>query len=197
MEPTEQDMLNEEYRHELEREQEPKPKVATIRRPPMRSQCLRDAEARTLAETGECVAERKVKPQPWWIEQPHLEEGKWVGAYSHDTAITNPTYEAICPLGHGELRWCKEKYFCWDGGASGMGEDVFFEGDPEIPKFIEDNNLLLFPRELSGGVVGKWRWKRAITMPRWASRATVEILSTDAILRDGVWYWTARERRAE
>ena len=169
----------------------------------MRSLCLRDPEARTLDLTGECVIRRPVKPQPlqtqvdmrmnWWEWKPD-EYG--ISCYSRE-ALSNAMLD-MSPLGQpGECRWCREKYFCWDGGASGMGEDVFFEGDPEIPKLIEDNNLLLFPRELSGGVVGKWRWRSPVTIPRWASRFIVEILSTEALIRDGVWYWTARVRRVE
>jgi hypothetical protein len=87
---------------------------------------------------------------------------------------------AAAPFQPGQRLYCKERFFAWSGGAGGLGEDVYFDGDPEIQRLIEDNNTLLIPRELSGGIVGKWRWRSPVTMPRWASRITLEVTSTGA-----------------
>lgn len=79
-----------------------------------------------------------------------------------------------CPFGQvGDRLWVKEKALYWGGGSSGtMDGDVKYFDDPEIPALLKDNealNIINDPR------IGRWRWKFAKLMPRWASRITLEI----------------------
>jgi len=153
------------------------------RRSVMRSVCLRDAEARTLAETGECVIERPVKPQPehgggtiwsWQFPKPDRYGVSGITGSAEGLAIALREYS---PLGQpGEQRWCKEAWSpaIYLQSAWYRADNETIDGEPVCEEYLP-----------------------AITMPRWASRFTVEVLSTEAILRDGVWYWTARVRRVE
>jgi len=156
----------------------------------MRSLCLRDTESRTLAETGECEIHRAVKPQPeyvagtvwsWHFPKPDrygvsgttgCEEGLLIGLRDY------------CPLGQlGEQRWVRETW------AQNWKEQTITRAEWDI---LYD--MLSLPTTVSADTVD---WRPAITMPRWASRFTVEVVSTDVFVRDGVWYWRARVRRVE
>ena len=153
----------------------------------MRSQCLRDAEACTLAETGECMIERPVKPQPgnqWAGCNPE------VSAYIDDDVLRVKEecsdraafYCIRSPLGQpGERRWCQETWCNPDYLEDGITcrDYTYYKATHDDPK--------------------EWRgcWRSPVTMPRWASRFTVEVLSTDVFIRDGVWCWRARVRRVE
>ena len=127
----------------------------------MRSLCLTDAEARQVAETGECEIRRVIKPQPG----PGLLIGSYFGrGYPTEFVLADPdgdplnTKPLICPLGQpGEQRWCKEKW----------GPDL---------------------------VTGYMR--PASTMPRRASRFTVEILDVKAEHGE-LWEWVARVKKVE
>ena len=148
---------------------------------------LRDAESRTLELTGECVIERPVKPQPlqtqvdmrmdWWEWKPD-EYG--ISCYSRE-ALSNAMLD-MSPLGQpGERRWCQETWCNPDYLEDGITcrDYTYYKATHDDPK--------------------EWRgcWRSPVTMPRWASRFTVEVLSTDVFIRDGVWCWRARVRRVE
>ena len=138
---------------------------------------LRDHEVKKLLSTGDVLIVRPVKPQPWWIESPHMEGDKWVGAYSKDTDITNPTYQARCPYPVGSRWWVRETW-CMTGAGC-----VLHKADhkTEQPYWAT------------------LKWNAAITMPRWASRITLEVtgvrverlqdITYDDILAEG---WNSR-----
>ena len=119
---------------------------------------LRDHEVKKLLSTGDVLIVRPVKPQPWWIESPHMEGDKWVGAYSKDTDITNPTYQARCPYPVGSRWWVRETW-CMTGAGC-----VLHKADhkTEQPYWAT------------------LKWNAAITMPRWASRITLEVTGLTA-----------------
>ena len=81
----------------------------------------------------------------------------------------------------GETVYIKERALYWDGGAGGCS-DVVYQDDSDIPQLLEDNNLLLIPRELINisegqSVVGKWKWRSPRFMPEWAARYFIKITS--------------------
>jgi len=176
----------------------------------MRSQYLRDAESRTLAETGECVIERPIKPQPWYVEFPpepvhefELDKrgGFWrYGAgywpkndcMSGNLLVFTSRIVKHSPLGEpGEQKWVREAWRVKHIGPVGSS-CIIIE--------YRDEKTLVVEKDAFGGIRTQWipdHWRSPAAMPRWASRFIVEILSTEAIQRDGVWYWRARVRRVE
>ena len=165
----------------------------------MRSQCLRDAESRTLAETGECVIERPVKPQPWMYESGQL-------VWEYGTGIEEIRKQMLehCPLGQpGEQRWCRETWMLYDLLVDGITRKpdryritykARKDGYATLTQWLSSPTAL---KAMETGYMAEGLWRSPVTMPRWASRFTVKVLSTEAIQRDGVWYWTARVRRVE
>ena len=151
---------------------------------------LRDWEVRAVLN-GVTQIRRVVKPQPikdgdywfWFREYPDR-DSTWIQWSEEDLRELIPHAEEVgIDIPHykpGRRLWVRERFFAWSGGAAGLGEDILFDGDPEIPSLIGDNNALLYARELSNGIVGKWRWHAAITMPHWASRITLEVVSVGA-----------------
>lgn len=119
---------------------------------------LRDHEVRQLLSAGECLVVRPVKPQPWWIESPHMEGDKWVGPYTNDGNVSNGTYAARCPYPVGS-RWLVRETWCMTGAGC-----VLHKADhkTEQPYWAT------------------LKWNAAITMPRWASRLTVEVVENGA-----------------
>jgi len=156
---------------------------------------LRDAEARTLAETGECVIERPVKPQPTYYSGT-VWSWRFPKRDSHGVSGITGSAEGLAlalreysPLGQpGEQRWVREKWCLEDEG--------YQHGVLWLAIHYLGGQVLYIRRKdsMRRATVGKLWWP-AITMPRWASRFTVEVLSTEAIQRGGVWYWNARVRR--
>ena len=145
---------------------------------------LRDAESRTLELTGECVIERPVKPQPTYYSGT-VWSWRFPKRDSHGVSGITGSAEGLAlalreysPLGQpGEQRWCRETFaVCklW----SPYADEVRYKAT--LP-------------ENQGRYI---KWRSPITMPRWASRATVEIL--DVKVEHGEsWDWIARARRVE
>ncbi len=85
-----------------------------------------------------------------------------------------------CPYGQvGDGLWVRERALYWTGGAGGTSDVVYFD-DKEIPDLLRDNDALLVTRELTNisegeNVMGKWKWRPSIFMPRLASRILLEI----------------------
>lgn len=133
---------------------------------------LRDHEVKQLLSTGDVLIVRPVKPQPWWIEPPHLEGDRWIGVYSKDTDITNPTYQARCPYPVGSRWWVRETWvqpYEWIV----PGYDPNYHGALYKASSFDTWGC---------GYSFDWDdipdrfWRSAITMPRWASRLTVEVV---------------------
>jgi hypothetical protein len=151
---------------------------------------LMDWEVRAVLD-GATQIRRVVKPQPikdgdywfWFREYPDR-DSTWIQWSEEDLRELIPHAEEVgIDIPHykpGRRLWVRERFFAWSGGAAGLGDDILFDGDTEIPSLIEDNNALLYDRELSNGIVGKWSWHAAITMPHWASRITLEVVSVVA-----------------
>ena len=170
----------------------------------MRSQCLRDPEARELQETGETTLIREVKPQPRYdafnsdVRTAVTFRGATqcaVGPNSRasiDGWLRSEIGKLPCPLGAvGEKRWVRETW-CAIG---------YWKEPPEANiKFLDGSYLFCRAPSLEAmyklvGYSGT-HWRPAITMPRWASRATVEVVESDVFQDGGVWYWRAKVVKA-
>ena len=160
----------------------------------MRSQCLRDPEARELQETGETTLIREVKPQPRYdafnsdVRTAVTFRGATqcaVGPNSRasiDGWLRSEIGKLPCPLGAvGEKRWVRETW------ATNWKEQTITRAEWDI---LYD--MLSLPTSVSADTVD---WKPAVTMPRWASRATVEVVESDVFQDGGVWYWRAKYRK--
>ena len=125
---------------------------------------------RAILDGRKTQTRRVIKPQPWWIEPPHLEGDKWVGAYSTDPNITNPTYEARCPFPVGAEVWVREKW-----------RPVYMTPRPRTEELsvvqYADGS---FNRDDWGGCKVGETWRSPIFMPRWASRITLEVTGVRA-----------------
>ena len=133
---------------------------------------------RAILDGRKTQTRRVIKPQPWWIEPPHLEGDKWVGAYSTDPNITNPTYEAHCPFPVGAEVWVREK---WCPYADEMTKAYCQAHDPEWgepvkPAVYAADYEPCDPLDVGGCE----KWSSPVTMPRWASRITLEVTGVRA-----------------
>ena len=155
----------------------------------MRSQCFRDSESRELQETGEATLIREVKPQPREVRQGFDMgvEGSWLwercGYECYPSCAVDGITPIQCPFTMGEQSWVRETW------ATNWKEQTITRAEWDI---LYD--MLSLPTSVSADTVD---WKPAVTMPRWASRATVEVVESDVFQDGGVWYWRARERRVE
>lgn len=166
---------------------------------------LRPHEARRLAECGEVLVARAVKPQPTsWHGRIEVEVDEEEG-FANVEAVSPgmaSRWTIRCPFGQvGERRWVREtaelQSICgWN--VPGAESELRYKGGG-VQKFKRPNAL---PYDFSKAI-------GAACMPRWASRFTVEAASiacrqpttedkaTIAGVEDGVWYWLAVMRRVE
>ena len=161
----------------------------------MCSQCFRDPESRELQETGETTLIREVKPQPREVRQGFDlgVEGGWLwerrGYECYPSRAVDGITPIQCPFTMGEQRWVRETW-CAIG---------YWKEPPEANiKFLDGSYLFCRAPSLEAmyklvGYSGT-HWRPAITMPRWASRATVEVVESDVFQDGGVWYWRAKVR---
>lgn len=93
-----------------------------------------------------------------------------------------------CPYRVGTRIWVRE--------AFAMRSDV----DPAADRG-KAIHYLHYRATYEGNLGDEWhsygRWRAARTMPRWASRITLEVLSVCPVERDGRWSWFLYFRRVE
>ena len=153
---------------------------------------LKDHEVRAVLN-GATQLRRPVKPQPWWIEPPTLDGDQWIGPYTNDGNVSNGTYAARCPYPIGSRWWVREKWiqpYEWI-----------------VPGYDPNYHRALYKASSFDtwgcGYEFHWDdipdrfWRSPITMPRWASRLTVEVVETTVEQQDGVWVWSTRVRRVQ
>ncbi len=117
---------------------------------------------RAILDGRKTQTRRVIKPQPLWIEVPTFINGKWVGAYSRDPNITNPTYEMACPYGQpGDRLWVRETW-------------------ADMSNVSLDGERHATYKQFDGDKLDNIPWKSPIFMPRWASRITLEVTDVRA-----------------
>ncbi|MFA6046980.1 MAG: hypothetical protein WC718_18505 [Phycisphaerales bacterium] len=129
----------------------------------MRGLTLHAHEIRRLLSAGDVLVLRPVKPQPHKRNFAGEEVYVW-NRYWFDKIIPTDMLED-CPLGApGEQRFVRET---WGVSAklpvSAHGDELIWLAYPDMRGYKADN------------LPGNWRWRSPVTMPRWASRATVTV----------------------
>lgn len=121
---------------------------------------LREREVQRLKATGELLVVREVKPQPGlnWSSPPAKVNDGWFnrfGCQRGDDSIR-------CPLGKpGDRLWVRETFGLFQGSTA---FDVQYQADYEPSEYEES---------------GVDRWRSPVTMPKSASRSTVETVAVE------------------
>jgi len=130
---------------------------------------------RAILDGRKTQTRRVIKPQPWWIEPPSLEGDKWVGVYSKDPNVTNPTYEVRCPYPIGSRLWVRET---WTRARTWTGKPWIYKAELTAEEWARREEIAKRnPPDPSGYVL---RWNSPIFMPRRASRITLEVTGVRA-----------------
>lgn len=143
------------------------PKVAT------RLITLCNLEAKHLAQARAGLIIRPVKPQP-------LTDGKawaWYGtpltAWGLDEPADSETMARGCPFGKpGEVLWAKEAWRTWEGHDNQKPSEIASSYGPV--RYEADGHW-------DGGVSTAGRFRTATSMPRWASRFDLEVMSVKVV----------------
>ena len=161
----------------------------------VRSICLRDHEVRTVLDDGVVEIVREIKPQPREplfchnYELKVWNDGIWCDGYG---------FQRKCPFGQpGDRLWVQEtwstihtpkdydsmKYDGWIEECEPIESNFFNYNDYHIVYKL-DHDEIGYPDDER-----EWSWRSPVTMPRWASRLTLEVTSVDVKQIDGVWCW--------
>ena len=152
---------------------------------------------RAILDGRKTQTRRVIKPQP----EPFLDtKTKMVWSYHHRAVYG--TYAEMAefmrlhsPYTVGQRLWVRETWNARDvvydeycgGYEAGYPLKPMPRTRPEYRYVIDF--------KATDGDEGPWR--SPVTMPRWASRLTVEVAENGVEQRDGVWVWSTRVRRLE
>ena len=157
---------------------------------------------RAILDGRKTQTRRVIKPQPWWIEPPTLDGDQWIGPYTNDGNVSNGTYAARCPYPIGSRLWVRET---WCPYADDMTREYCQTHDPEWGEPIKpavysaDYDMGCNPLDVGGCE----KWRSPATMPRWASRITLEVTGvraeyqtepSDDVPEVNVWVWVVEFR---
>jgi len=100
-----------------------------------------------------------------------------------------------CPYTVGQRLWVRER---WSPYADDMTRDYCqahdpWWGEPVKPAVYAADYTIGSPLDVGGCE----KWLSPVTMPRLASRLTVEVVETTVEQQDGVWVWSTRVRRVQ
>jgi hypothetical protein len=151
---------------------------------------------RAILDGRKTQTRRVVKPQPAWNAE--LEMWVWPNAL-HGYASCYPT--------DGLIDWLTEHSPYPVGSRWWVRETWVQPYEWIVPGYDPNYHRALYKASSFDtwgcGYEFHWDdipdrfWRSPITMPRWASRLTVEVVETTVEQQDGVWVWSTRVRRVQ
>ena len=193
----------------------------------MKPLTLTAPEVRALLGDGQAVVSlwREIKPQPPTPEQfvgscfglsPAVADGIKMYSQNHyerlpkhptDWEMTGSVGVARdagfpmryrCPWPIGSEWWVREtfKFASWGVSSAGPGRMVIRYAQDTAERVIIDTGQIMVPNLIA--IMRKGHWRSPLTMPRWASRLSLRVVSV-AVERDasGVWSWRVGVERIE
>lgn len=157
---------------------------------------LRADEVRALLERGSASVVRPVEPQPpRHCNTPMFDRGE--GWFYYDLDLSGdcedqfPDDDAplVCPLGlPGEVLWCAEPW----AEVYDNGEGRVTVLRPTSKATQEALRRALYQATARVPANAALVWRDADSMPAWASRLSVRIVSVTVEQRGGVWCWVVQ-----
>lgn len=152
----------------------------------MTSLCLTPAEVRAALTGAEFEVRRKVKPQPT------LSEGKtalWYDAKAYLWRNDDQYARDCSPFTPGTVLCGKETWCPARPGSYEPMEKSLFDWSKYYVCPVYRSEYPYSSSDYDG------HWRSAATMPKWASRLSLEVLTVRCENQDGVWWWVAKVRR--
>lgn len=183
----------------------------------MKSLILRDPELRSLLDTGRCEVSRIVKTgfrisdDGLWMENGTAFLRRINGQVFTDEQLLSAMAAKFSPLGSpGEVRWVREtwasdlkhhtvaykadgKCGAWAGDGNGGRFFVHHGYVLEAPGYPWDLETLNTYSIKGYGA----KWRSASTMPRWASRLNIRVVSVSVERVDVEWWWVGTVEKVQ
>ena len=188
----------------------------------MKSLILHSSELRSLLDTGRCEVRRRVHAEHQRTDRGYsvcnlpspFRFGTCHGRIRFDVAggpgwrprakcariwWDGDGWEAptiVCPLGSpGEVRWCKETWNIFVLSSDGEVCTPLMTIPKEDPRLDDDSRYLYVVDYKCCGDTDEGPWRSASSMPRWASRLTVRVVSVSVERVEGGWWWVGDVER--
>ena len=153
---------------------------------------------RAILDGRKTETRRVIKPQPTWSTKWKLWGWKKLANLFGTPIGLAGHMRPLCPYGQpGQRLWVRETFCSLDDPLDG------FLNSTEDGKW---SRRVVYKQEMDAGgasLPDEFKWRSPATMPRWASRSTLELTGTgveiqqepdDEIPEAGLWVWVLRFR---